>query len=66
MIVVEAHEEQPNIAAVTCRGTRIRVDVTYQGNRIHQWVRNATESQPLFDPRKENETYMKARKEVFG
>jgi hypothetical protein len=37
-----------------------------QGNRIHQWVRKATKPLPLFDPRKEKETYKQERKEVIG
>jgi hypothetical protein len=51
---------------VTHGGTRTRADVMDQGNRIHQWVRKATEPQPLFDPRKEKEMYTQARKEVIG
>jgi hypothetical protein len=37
-----------------------------QGNRIYQWVRKEIEPLPLFDPRKEKETYQKERKELVG
>jgi hypothetical protein len=47
-------------------GTRTREDAMDQGNRIHQWVRKATKPLPLFDPRKEKETYQQARKELMG
>jgi hypothetical protein len=61
MIVAEACDEQPRIKQL-CGGMRTRVDVIDQGNRIHQWVRKATEPLPLFDPRKEKETYQQERK----
>jgi hypothetical protein len=57
MIAVEACDEQPKIETIRCGGTRTREDVTNQGNKIHQWVRKATEPSPLFDPGKEKETY---------
>jgi hypothetical protein len=58
--------EQPKIAAVMHGGMRTEVDVMDQGNIIHQWVRKAVEPLPLFDPRKEKETYQQARKELVG
>jgi hypothetical protein len=39
MIAVEAREEQPKIAVVTCGGMRTGVDAMAQGNTIHQWVK---------------------------
>jgi hypothetical protein len=66
MVIAEKHNEQPNITVVMRGGTRTGVDLMDQGNRIHQWVRKTTEPLPLFDPRKEKETYTQARKEVIG
>jgi hypothetical protein len=62
MIAVEDHDDQSRIDEVTCGGTRIKEDMTDRGNNIHQWVRKEIEPLPLFDPRKEKETYPKARK----
>jgi hypothetical protein len=45
---------------------RTGVDMTGQGNSIHQWVRKAAEPLSLFDKRKEKETYCQARKELMG
>jgi hypothetical protein len=66
MIPTEVHDEQPNVATITCGGTRTKVDATNQGNRIHQWARKSIEPMSLFDPAKEKDTYKKERKEVIG
>jgi hypothetical protein len=49
-----------------CGGTLIREDAVDQGNKIHWWVRKEAEPLPLFDPRKDKETYQQARKELMG
>jgi hypothetical protein len=64
-IVVEENENQPRIAVVTCREPRTGVDVTKQGIRPDQWVKKVAESSLMFDPRKERDTYMKAKKELL-
>jgi hypothetical protein len=66
MIAAEECNEQPKIAAVTHGETRTKADVMDQGNTIHQWIRKAAEPLPLFDHRKEKETYQQARKESIG
>jgi hypothetical protein len=57
MIAAKYDDDHPRIATVTYGGTRTEEDTMDQGNRIHQWVRKATKPLPLFDPRKEKETY---------
>jgi hypothetical protein len=63
MITAEKHDEQPKVVAVThAWRDENQDDVMNQGNRIHQWVRKVVEPSPLFDPRKEKETYQQERK----
>jgi hypothetical protein len=62
MIAAKECDDQLRIEAVTCGGARTGVDVIDQG--IHQWVRKEAKPLPLFDPRKEKETYKQARKEL--
>jgi hypothetical protein len=42
---------------VTFEGMRNEYDVIEQRNTIHQWVRKEIEPLPLFDTRKEKESY---------
>jgi hypothetical protein len=61
MIVTKECDDTHKVASVTHGRTRTGSDVTDQGNRIHQWVRTVADHTPLFDPRKEKETYQQER-----
>ena len=66
MIAFEEHYDQPRVVFVTHGGMRIGSDLIVKGKGVEQWIRKEVEPMPVFNPKKEKETYQQAMKEILG